>query len=472
MKQFLHLLLPAILLAFSFKTSAQTNALFILDASGSMWQKLDNEFRIATAKTVMKGLVDKMPADARAGLIAYGHNRKSDCDDIETLTPLGPLDKASFKAKLEAINPQGKTPIAKSIQHALDLIKNEQSAVTVVLVSDGLETCEGDACDLVKKAREQGVKITVHVVGFGIEEKDQSALECIAQAGGGQYFPANNASELAGALDQSLEEAPKNGGYLSLKATLEGQPVDVAFKVFKKGEKKETALGRTYTGPLTNPRLLLLPAGEYTALVEAITMDGRPTQELLGLKISENDTLQKTVDFSQGIFEVLALRNGELSDVTVQIFPVGEKKAVATGRTYRQKTHNPASYKVVPGVYDVEMKFLEIGNAPTIRFEKQVLESGKTISLSHDHPSAELKIGAKQGATLVDATVAIYSKATGKEVDRGRTYMSSSSNPKPFVLEPGMYKVEVKAVKPKELGMKTIEVEVKAKESIERWAEW
>ena len=38
--------------------SAQNNPqyAFILDASGSMWQKLDNEFKIAVAKTVMKDL--------------------------------------------------------------------------------------------------------------------------------------------------------------------------------------------------------------------------------------------------------------------------------------------------------------------------------------------------------------------------------------------------------------------------------
>ncbi|MCB0520939.1 MAG: VWA domain-containing protein [Lewinellaceae bacterium] len=472
MKQFLLLHSLAMLLAFSIQTNAQTNTLFILDGSGSMWQKLDNEFRIATAKTVMKGLVDKMPADARAGLIAYGHNRKSDCDDIETLMPLGPLDKTAFKAKLEAINPQGKTPIAKSIQHALDLIKHEQSAVTVVLVSDGLETCEGDACELVRQARAQGVQITVHVVGFGIEENDLSALECIAQAGGGQYFPANNASELAGALDQTLEETPQNGGYLSIKATLDGEPLDASLKVFKKGEKKETAVARTYTGPLTNPRLLLLPAGEYRAEVMAIRIDGSPTQVLADLKITENDTLRKLVDFSQGIFEVLAKRNGELSDVTVQVFPAGEKKAVAAGRTYRHAKSNPASYKVVPGVYDVELKFIEIAGDPILRFENQVLESGKTISLSHDHPSAELKIGAKQGASLVDAGVAIFSKTTGKEVDRGRTYMSDRSNPKSFIVEPGLYKIEVKAIKPADLGTKTFELEVKAKETVERWGEW
>ncbi len=53
--------------------SAQNNPqyTFILDASGSMWQKLDNEFKIAVAKTVMKDLVQKLPSTARVGMVAY-----------------------------------------------------------------------------------------------------------------------------------------------------------------------------------------------------------------------------------------------------------------------------------------------------------------------------------------------------------------------------------------------------------------
>ena len=175
---------------------------------------------------------------------------------------------------------------------------------------------------------------------------------------------------------------------------------------------------------------------------------------------------------SQGTFEVLATRNGELSDVVVQIFKSGEKKTTASGRTYRHAKSNPATYNVLPGTYDVELKFIEIAGDPVVRFENQILEGGKKISLAKDLPSAELKIGAKQGSALVDAGVTIVSKKTGKEVDRGRTYVSSNSNPKSFTVEPGIYKVEIKPIKPKGLATKTLEVEVKAKDSAERWGEW
>lgn len=446
--------------------------LFILDASGSMWQKLGDEHKIAVARSVMKNLVQSLPAEATFGLVAYGHNRKSDCNDIETLVPLVPLDRVAFSAKLDAINPQGKTPIAKSIAHALEAVKSAGTSVNIILVSDGLETCEGNACELVRQAREQGVKITLHVVGFGIEEKDQSPLECIAQAGGGQYFPANNADELTGALQQTVEEPVKNGGFLSVKVTLEGKPVDATVKAFKKGEMKETALGRTYTGADTNPRILLLPAGDYAAEISALTLDGNPVQRLTDLKITADDTLHRVADFVKGTFEILVTRNGALSDAVVVLYRSGTKEVAAQTRSYKDAKNNPVKFQVLPGTYDVSVSSVEIEGKPEVRMEKQVLAGAAKVTLSQAWQSGELKVGARQGDALVDATVGIHVKKTGANVASGRTYQTASSNPKSFTLEPGEYEVRLNALKPAGLGKKTLTATVSANGTVEVTGAW
>ncbi|MBL7797540.1 MAG: VWA domain-containing protein [Saprospiraceae bacterium] len=466
-----------LLLLFAFPTilPASTNhppanILVILDASGSMWQKLEGEYKITTAKKVLKNLVAQLPDDARIGLVAYGHKSKSDCADIETLMPLERLNKTSFTAKIDAINPLGKTPIAKSINHTLALIRSEKEPVTIVLISDGLETCEGNACDLVQKAKGQGVHITVHVVGFGIEEKDQSPLECIAQAGEGQYLPANNANELNEALIKTVEAPPAQGGYLSVKATQGENLMDATIKVFKKGETKELLTGRTYTGEQTNPRIMLLPAGEYIASVTSVTMDGKPTQTLADIRIVENDTIYKMVDFAQGTFEIRVTRNGVLSDATIGIYKKGESGTTAQGRSYNSASHNPARYQILPGTYDIEIGGLEIAGKPTKRFESQTLVGGGMISLSHNFESGEIKIGARKGAELVDATVSIF--RNGKSVASGRTYTDVKNNPKSFVLEPGKYRVDLKPVKPAGLAVKSVDVEIKIGETVSKMLEW
>ncbi len=452
--------------------SQTNNILFILDGSGSMWQKIEAEYKIAVAKTVMKDLVAKLPDGTRAGLVAYGHNRKSDCEDIETLVPLRLLDKAAFTAKLDEIDPHGMTPIAKSIQHTLRMLKDENTEVTIILVSDGLETCDGDACELVRQAKVKGAKITVHVIGFGMQEKDLSALECIAQAGNGQYLPANNSSDLADALDQTVEEVPQGDSYLSVRTSLQGELMDAIVKVFKKGDKDETIAGRTYSASTTNPRVFLLPSGEYEVEVSALKLDGSPVQKFADITLLAGDTLSKEVDFTNGIIEVLVTRNGELSDATVKVIRHGEKRPVSASRSYKHNKSNPVTFKVLPGNYDIEIGGLEIAGAPIKKFENQLLEGGGKIVLSHDYKSGGLKVGAKTESGLVDSTVKIHYKTSGKHVKSGRTYMHSKSNPKSFTLEPGIYKVEIKPLKPKGLTKKTIEVEIKAGESLERWSEW
>ncbi|MCB9355648.1 MAG: VWA domain-containing protein [Lewinellaceae bacterium] len=454
------------------QTSTAPNVLFIMDASGSMWQKMDGDFKIAIAKRVMKGLVDGLPDNTRVGMIAYGHNRKSDCKDIETLVPLAGLDKAAFSAKLEGLNPQGMTPIARSLEFALSVVRQEKAPVTCILVSDGLETCEGDACELVRQAKAQGMAITVHVIGFGLAEKDLSALECIAQAGGGQYFPANNADELGAALEKTVEQPPADGGYLSVKITLDGQPLDGLFKVFKQGETKETAMGRTYEGPKTNPRVLLLPAGTYDMEVSAIRIDGNPKQVFRDLVIAGKDTIVRVVDFSQGIAEIKVTRNGELSDAVVSLIDPATGKAVAQGRTYRSGSSNPRRFEVLPGTYDVQIKAIEIASDPVYFAGGQQISKDKPLKIEQDFASGEIRIGARRGGTLIDAAVTVYDKSSGKRIDGARTYSSNTSNPKPFVLLAGTYKIEVKPVKDKDLKAQTFEMEVKAKGEATKFAEW
>ena len=63
--------------------------LFVLDASGSMWGRVDGEPKIDVARRVLGGLVRDLPADVSVGLQAYGHPRKDDCNDIEILAPPG-----------------------------------------------------------------------------------------------------------------------------------------------------------------------------------------------------------------------------------------------------------------------------------------------------------------------------------------------------------------------------------------------
>ena len=111
---FLATLLPvdlaeAAALSSSGESTAETNRIIlILDASGSMWGMKGGKTKISIAKDVTTQLIDEMPANFEVGLSAYGHRQKGDCQDIEMLVPVGPLDPSTLKDKINAIIPKGK----------------------------------------------------------------------------------------------------------------------------------------------------------------------------------------------------------------------------------------------------------------------------------------------------------------------------------------------------------------------------
>jgi Ca-activated chloride channel family protein len=129
---------------------ASGNIIFILDASGSMWGQVEGTAKIAIAKEVLTGLVRDLPDDAMVGLVAYGHRRKGDCDDVEELVALGPLDKEKIVGRIQDLSPKGKTPISRSVRLTDERIKDLKDETTIILVSDGKETCDPDPCTLVR----------------------------------------------------------------------------------------------------------------------------------------------------------------------------------------------------------------------------------------------------------------------------------------------------------------------------------
>ena len=83
-----------------------------------MWGQIDGENKIVIARRVSAELVDGLADGTEVGVIAYGHRREGDCDDIETVIALGPLDTSCHQTDRRRLNPKGKTPITKSLQQA------------------------------------------------------------------------------------------------------------------------------------------------------------------------------------------------------------------------------------------------------------------------------------------------------------------------------------------------------------------
>ncbi|AEC18718.1 hypothetical protein PT7_0178 [Pusillimonas sp. T7-7] len=200
--------LPALLLAVAASAlplsaaQADDDVLIIYDASGSMWGQVDGVNKIVTARKVMGELVKSWPENTNLGLIAYGHRSAGSCSDIETMIEPQRVDRDAFIKTVNAITPKGKTPISASLKQAADVLQYRDHNATVVLISDGLESCHGDPCAVAAELKEKGVDFKAHVVGFDLDQEGNEALSCIAKNTGGIFVPASNADELQDALQQ------------------------------------------------------------------------------------------------------------------------------------------------------------------------------------------------------------------------------------------------------------------------------
>lgn len=187
-----------------------SDAILVFDASGSMWGQIDGKSKISIARDVVQDLLKTLPAERRLGLVAYGHRRKGDCSDIETLVPVG-TDRAAISKAIADINPMGKTPMTAAVEHAAEALKFTENKATVILISDGKETCHADPCAAAAKLEKLGIGLTVHTIGFGLGKEDAGAkdeLRCMAEATGGRFFEADDAAELREALSEvSTEES-------------------------------------------------------------------------------------------------------------------------------------------------------------------------------------------------------------------------------------------------------------------------
>lgn len=177
--------------------------MLVLDASGSMWGQIEGRSKVEIARDAVADLVRTWKADADLGLVAYGHRRKGDCADIETVLPAGPLDAKAYLGKVNALNAKGMTPLSQAVIHAADALKASERKATVILVSDGEETCKLDPCAVGKQLEAKGVDFTAHVIGFDVPNPaHQAQLRCLAENTGGRYFNASDAASLENALGQ------------------------------------------------------------------------------------------------------------------------------------------------------------------------------------------------------------------------------------------------------------------------------
>ncbi|PBB98787.1 VWA domain-containing protein [Mesorhizobium sp. WSM3862] len=183
---------------------AANKVIIILDASGSMWAQIDGKPKLEIARESLRTVLQSVPGDDEIGFMAYGHRQKGSCADIELIVPPQAGSASAISAAADSMKFLGKTPLTAAVKQAAEALKYTEDKATVVLITDGLETCGGDPCALGKELKETGVDFTADVVGFGLTADEGRQIACLAENTGGKYIQASDEKALQQALVETV----------------------------------------------------------------------------------------------------------------------------------------------------------------------------------------------------------------------------------------------------------------------------
>ncbi len=188
--------------------------ILVLDASGSMWGQIDGVNKITIARDVVADILADFPDDQNLGFVTYGHRQRGQCSDIQTIIDPAPGTAAEIVKIVNELNPRGMTPMTDAVIAAAQALRSTEQPATVILVSDGIETCNPDPCAAARELEKAGMDFTAHVIGFDVRGEAEALMQmqCIADETGGRFLTADNAAELSEAL-REVVAAPSTGTF-------------------------------------------------------------------------------------------------------------------------------------------------------------------------------------------------------------------------------------------------------------------
>jgi Ca-activated chloride channel family protein len=187
------------------------DAILVFDASKSMAASADDNTglrRIDAVRSALARILPRVAPKRRIGLITYGPGSRPAC--VNVALELRPTINAAaaIMARVDRLRPDGRTPLTRAVQRAADVLDLRNQPGTIVLLTDGEETCGGNSCQLAGRLKADGVRTTVHVISYHIASAIGSegvfASRCLADETGGIYAATNTADEVAAALEKAF----------------------------------------------------------------------------------------------------------------------------------------------------------------------------------------------------------------------------------------------------------------------------
>jgi Ca-activated chloride channel homolog len=272
-----------------------TRILFVLDASGSMSSKWKNEEKFEVARDLLFKAVDSLSLvkeDIEFALRVFGHQSDrnlNDCKDSKLEVSFAEKNAQQIRDKLKEIKIQGQTPIAYSLFQAVNDFPFDPFAKNViVLITDGIETCEGDPCSVTGILKSKNIALRPFIIGLGLNEDEKQQFDCV-----GTYYDAQNKSTFKKALDVVISQAMNS-------TTVQVNLLDIS------GKATETNVELTFYDAFSGQiEHMYVHAKDYYERVDTLYMSPVINYDLTVHTVPP--VTKKNIELSPGIHNIIAV---------------------------------------------------------------------------------------------------------------------------------------------------------------------
>ncbi|MFO7940568.1 MAG: VWA domain-containing protein [Bacteroidales bacterium] len=369
--------IPVTLSAQQFKKQdpPTTRILFVFDASQSMLGAWESDKKINIARKYLINIVDSLEhfENVQMALRVYGHQSPvppQDCSDTKLEVPFSANNASHIRQKLRYLIPQGTTPIA----HSLELTEvdfpacdSEKCRNIVILITDGIEACDGDPCQVALKLQQKGIVLRPFVIGIGIDPLFEKTFECV-----GDFYNSPDEDRFAEVLNvvvsRALNSTTAQVNLLDNRQLPSETNVGMTFFDHYSGKIKHNYVHTiNYLG---NPDTLILdPLVTYDLVVHTL-----PPVRKDSFKVVAGKHTQIGLPAPQGALKITTSGSSQYNQLEVLVRETGKNEILNVQKINRIE-------KYITGQYD-----LEILTLPRIQLEKLQIQQSEQTTIEVPRP--------------------------------------------------------------------------------------
>ncbi|MCK4661241.1 MAG: VWA domain-containing protein [Bacteroidales bacterium] len=324
-----------------------TRILFLVDGSQSMLSQWESGRKIDIAKHLLIDMVDSLQylENVELALRIYGHQKPvppQDCKDTKLEVPFAKDNAPDIRQKLRTISPKGTTPIAYSLEQAgNDFPKCSDCRNIIILITDGIESCDGDPCAVSLELQKKGIVLKPFVIGIGLDEEFRKTFQCV-----GHYYDAANEDRFHAVMKVVISQALNSTTAQVNLLDSYGKPtetnVNMTFYDIISGKVKHNFV-HTINHRGVPDTVILDPLSTYKLTVQTL-----PPVYADSIKLTPGKHIIIAVDAPQGDLIVKRPSSNQYRNLNYLIKKAGEHKIINVQQVDKKQ-------KYIIGKYDIEV---------------------------------------------------------------------------------------------------------------------